>query len=184
VYYPGGSVVPSFAAPPVYNRAYTIEADVEIPAGGAEGVLMAQGGDAGGYAFYVKDGQLCFVYNYVGLDRFELRTEDGLTEGRHALRYEFEPTGEPDIAKGKGVPGRGQLYIDGKLAANTEYPHTPPLFFELEGLSCGFDFGAPASETYEPPFAFTGTIRQVSVDLAGELIADDEATLRLMMAQQ
>jgi arylsulfatase len=185
VYYPNGSVVPSFAAPAVYNRAYSIEAEVDIPAGGAEGVLMAQGGDAGGYAFFMKDGQLCFVYNYVGLDRFELRAENGpVTEGRHALRYEFEPTGAPDIANGKGVPGRGQLYIDGELVANTEYPHTTPLFFELEGLSCGFDFGAPAAEVYEPPFPFTGTIRQVSVDLAGELIADDEAVLRKLMAQQ
>jgi arylsulfatase len=132
----------------------------------------------------MKDGQLCFVYNYVGLDRFELRAGDGLTPGRHALRYEFEPTGEPDIANGKGVPGRGQLYVDGELVANTEYPHTTPLFFELEGLSCGFDFGAPAAEAYEPPFPFTGTIRQVSIDLAGELIADDESTVRLLMAQQ
>jgi hypothetical protein len=185
VYYPGGSVVPAFAAPQLYNRPHSIEADVEIPAGGAEGVLVAQGGDAGGYAFFVKDGQLCFVYNYVGLDRFELRAGNGpLAEGRHALRYEFEPTGEPDLASGKGAPGRGQLYIDGELVANTEYPHTTPLLFELEGLSCGYDFGAPASEIYAPPFPFTGTIRQVSVDLAGELIADDEATLRVMMAQQ
>ena len=92
----------------MYNRAHSIEADVEIPAGGAEGVLLAQGGDAGGYAFYVKDGRLCFLYNYVGLDRFEVRAEDGgSTEGRHALRYEFEPTGEPDIANGKGAPGAG-----------------------------------------------------------------------------
>ena len=176
--------MPAFAAPPVYNRAYSIEADVEIPAGGAEGVLLAQGGDAGGYAFYMKDGQLCFLYNYVGLDRFEVLAEDGgLTEGRHALRYEFEPTGEPDIANGKGTPGRGQLYIDGKLVGASEFPHTTPLFFELEGLSCGFDFGAPAAE-YAPPFPFTGTIRQVSVDLAGELIKDDEAEMRLLMARQ
>ena len=184
VYYPNGSVVPSFAAPPVYNRAYSIEADVDIPAGGAEGVLMAQGGDAGGYAFFLKDGRLCFTYNYVGLDRFELQAGDGpIAEGRHALRYEFEPTGEPDIANGKGVPGRGQLYVDGELVANTDYPHTTPLFFELEGLSCGFDFGSPAAE-YTPPFPFTGTIRQVAVDLGGELIVDDEASLRMLMAQQ
>jgi hypothetical protein len=62
-------------------------------------------------------------------------------------------------------------------------PHTTPLFFELEGVSCGFDFGAPATE-YDPPFPFTGTIRQVAVDLAGELIKDDEAELRLLMARQ
>jgi arylsulfatase len=184
VYYPGGSVVPAFAAPPLYNRAYSIEADVEIPAGGAEGVLLSQGGDAGGYAFYMKDGRLCFLYNYVGLDRFEVLAEDGgITEGRHALRYEFEPTGAPDIANGKGSPGRGQLYIDGKLVGASDFPHTTPLFFELEGLSCGFDFGAPAAE-YDPPFPFTGTIRQVSVDLAGELIQDDEAEMRLLMARQ
>jgi arylsulfatase len=183
VYYPGGSVVPAFAAPPVFNRAYSIEADVEIPAEGAEGVLLSQGGDAGGYAFYLKDGRLCFLYNYVGLDRFEVLAEGGLSAGRHALRYEFEPTGAPDIPNGKGAPGRGQLYIDGKLVGASEFPHTTPLFFELEGLSCGFDFGAPAGE-YDPPFPFTGTIRQVSVDLAGELIRDDEAELRLLLARQ
>ena len=105
-------------------------------------------------------------------------------EGRHTLRFEFEPTGAPDIANGKGAPGRGQLYIDGQLVGATEFPHTTPLFFELEGLSCGYDFGAPASEVYPAPFPFTGTIRQVAVDLAGELIADDEADLRLMMARQ
>jgi hypothetical protein len=59
-----------------------------------------------------------------------------------------------------------------------------PLFFELEGLSCGFDFGAPAAEVCEPPLPFTETIRQVAVDLAGELIADDEAALRKLVAQQ
>jgi arylsulfatase len=185
IYYPGASVVPAFAAPMVYNRPHSIEADVDIPAGGAEGVLVAQGGDAGGYTFYVKDGRLSFLYNYVGLDRFEVHSSDGdLSEGRHALRYEFEPTGEPDIAHGKGVPGRGQLYVDGQLVGATDFPHTTPLLFELEGLSCGYDFGAPAGEVYVAPFPFTGTIRQVAVDLAGELIADDEAEMRLVMARQ
>ncbi len=185
VYYPGGSVVPAFAAPMIYNRPYSIEADVDIPAGGAEGVLVAQGGDAGGYTFYVKNEQLCFLYNYVGLDHFEVHGGDGgLSEGRHTLRFEFEPTGAPDIAHGKGVPGRGQLYIDGELVGATEFPHTTPLLFEMEGLSCGYDFGAPASEVYTAPFPFTGTIRQVAVDLGGELIADDEGDLRVLMARQ
>jgi arylsulfatase len=184
VYYPGGSVVPAFAAPPVFNRPYSIEADVEIPSGGAEGVLVAQGGDAGGYTFYVADGQLRYAYNYVGRDRFDLASPETLTEGRHALRYEFEPTGEPDLAKGKGAPGRGQLYVDGRLVANAEFPHTTPIFVELEGLSCGYDFGAPAADGYEPPFGFTGTIHQVAIDVAGELITDDEAEMASLMAQQ
>jgi hypothetical protein len=68
--------------------------------------------------------------------------------------------------------------------ANTEYPHTTPLLFELEGLSCGYDFGAPAAEGYEPPFTFTGTLHSVTFDLSGELIVDDDAELARLMAQQ
>jgi hypothetical protein len=83
-----------------------------------------------------------------------------------------------------GVPGRGQLYVDGQLVANIEFPHTVPLLFELEGLSCGYDFGAPAGEGYEPPFEFTGTIHSVTFDVSGELISDDEAELARLMAQQ
>ena len=184
VYYPGGSVVPAFAAPPVFNRPYSIEADVEIANGDATGVLVAQGGDAGGYAMFVDGGHLRYVYNYVGRDQFELESPDVLPEGRHALRYEFEPTGEPDFKNGKGVPGRGQLYVDGELVANAEFPHTTPFIFELEGLSCGYDFGSPAAGGYEPPFAFNGTIHNVTFDVSGELIADDEAALARMMAQQ
>ena len=55
---------------------------------------------------------------------------------------------------------------------------------ELEGLSCGYDFGAPAAEGYEPPFGFTGTIHQVAIDVAGELISDDEAEMARLMAQR
>ena len=184
VYYPGGSVVPAFAAPPVFNRPYSIEADVEIANGDATGVLVAQGGDAGGYAMFVDGGHLRYVYNYVGRDQFELESPDMLPEGRHALRYEFEPTGEPDFKNGKGVPGRGRLYVDGELVANAEFPHTTPFLFELEGLSCGYDFGSPAAGGYEPPFAFNGTIHNVTFDVSGEVIADDEAALARMMAQQ
>jgi hypothetical protein len=123
-------------------------------------------------------------YNYLGRDRFELQSPEAVPDGRHALRYEFEPTGAPDFKTGKGVPGRAQLYVDGRLVANAEFPHTVPFLFELEGLSCGYDFGAPVSEGYEPPFAFNGTIHSVTFDVSGELIADDEAELARMMAQQ
>ena len=184
VYYPGGSVVPSFAAPPVMNRPYSIEADVEIANGDAAGVLVAQGGDAGGYTLYVANGHLRYTYNYVGRDHFTLESPDVIPEGRHTLRYEFEPTGAPDFKQGKGVPGRAQLYVDGSLVANAEFPHTTPLLFELEGLSCGYDYGAPAADGYEPPFAFNGTIHSVTYDLSGELITDDEAEMARLMAQQ
>jgi arylsulfatase len=183
VYYAGGAVVPPFAAPPIFNRPYSIEADLEVPAEGVEGVLLAQGGDAGGYTFYVLDGVPRFSYNYVGRDRFEVVAPDPLAPGKHTVRFEFQPTGEPDIRKGLGVPGRADLYVDGVVVAAADFPHTTPLFFEVEGLSCGYDFGAPAAE-YVPPFTFTGTLHQVTVDLSGELIVDDEATMARLLAQQ
>jgi arylsulfatase A-like enzyme len=183
VYYPNLSVVPAFAAPPILNRPHSIEADVEIP-DDASGVILAQGGDAGGYSFFVDGGRLRHVYNYGGREHFDLSSSDRLSPGRHALRYEFEPTGAPDFTVGKGAPGRAQLYVDGALVANAEYPYTTPLIFELEGLSCGYDFGAPATGSYEPPFTFTGTIHSVTVEVSGELIGDDDAEIARLMAQQ
>ena len=157
---------------------------MEIPAGGAQGVLVAQGGDAGGFSLHLEDGRLRYAYNYCGRDEFVVETSDPVPEGRHTLRYEFEPTGAPDIRVGKGAPGRGQLYVDGTLVGNTEFPHTTPLLFELEGLSCGYDFGAPAADGYEPPFEFTGTIHSVTFDVSGDLIKDEEAEIARIMAQQ
>jgi arylsulfatase len=184
-YYPDLSVVPALAAPMTYNRPHSIDADVTIPAGGTEGILIAQGGAAGGYAFYVKDGNLHYELNYVARDYFSVSSAEAVPEGRHRLRFEFEPTGEPDMATGKGAPGRFQLYVDGSLVGNADVPHTTPITYELEGLSCGYDFGAPVlADVYEPPFAFTGTIHEVVIDVAGELIEDSEAAMRRLMAQQ
>ncbi len=184
VYYPNGSVIAPFACPPIFNRPFSIEADVEIPAGGAEGTLLAQGGNAGGHILFVKDGRLRYTQNYVGLQELEVVASEPLTEGRHTLRYEFEPTGPPDPRAGKGSPGRAQLYVDGTLVGNAEFALTTPFFFSIEGLSVGYDFGEPVLEGVAPPFAFTGTIHQVAVDVSGELIVDDEAEVARLMRVQ
>jgi arylsulfatase len=184
VFYPGLSVVPIGNTPMVFNRPHSITADVDIPDGGAEGVLLAQGGVAGGFVFYVKDGKLHYLHNYLGLEQFTVTSSVDVPEGETTLRYEFEPTGPPDIREGLGAPGRGQLYINGELVGNTEFPTTVPLTFGIEGLSCGYDFGEAVTHEYETPFTFTGLIKEVTVDLSGELIEDDEAKVRLLMAQQ
>jgi arylsulfatase len=183
-YFPGLSVVPFASAPKVFNRPHSITAEVEIPAGGAEGVLLAQGGVSGGYVLYVKDGRLHYVHNYLSLEEFRVTSTVDLPEGAVALRYEFEPTTPPDFANGRGAGGRGQLYIDDTLVGNAEIPVTVPIIFGLEGLSCGYDFGEAVTNDYESPFRFTGTIKKVTVDLSGELITDDEAQVALLMAQQ
>ena len=82
VYYPGGSPVPFTAAPKVYNRAFSITADVHIPDGGAEGVLIAHGGRVGGYSLFVKDRRLHFVYNFLGRDFFTVASNTDVADRR------------------------------------------------------------------------------------------------------
>src|SRR5215211_9203710 len=116
-YIPGTQSVPFFAGPRVLNRPHSITATVEIPDGGAEGVLLSQGSAAGGYSFYMKDGALHYVHNYVSRSLHGVSSPEPVPAGAHELRFEFEPTGEPDLAKGRGAPGRLQLYVDGTLVA-------------------------------------------------------------------
>jgi arylsulfatase A-like enzyme len=185
VFYGNGSPVPFAACPKVYNRPYSITADVIIPSGGAEGILLAQGGRTGGYAFFVKDSKLRFIYNYLGRDQFNVTSDIDIPEGNVELRYEFEPTGKPDFSVGKGVPALGELYINRKLVGAVQIPHSVPVIFSTEGLSCGYDTGdRVAPDEYSDQFTFTGTIKRVTLDLSGELIPDSEADLKIAMARQ
>jgi hypothetical protein len=100
-------------------------------------VLLCQGTGAGGFSFYIKDGKLQYVHNYVSRKYFQVVSVESVPEGRHQLRFEFQPTGKPDIPKGQGTPGRGQLYIDGKLVGAADFPVTTPIAFNPGGLTCG-----------------------------------------------
>ncbi len=185
VYYAGGSPIPFTASPKTYNRPWSITAKVLIPKGGAEGVLLAQGGNTGGYTFFVKEKKLHFLYNHLGRDRFWLHSNATIPEGEVELRYEFEPTGKPDPAQGMGVPARVQLYINSKLVADIDMPFSILNMWGTEGLTCGYDGGdTVAPNEYSDRFAFTGTIHRVTLDLSGELIQDTEADMRIAMRRQ
>ncbi len=183
-YRPGTQSVPYFAAPKVLNRPHAITADVDIPGDGAEGVLLCQGSGMGGWSFYVKDGRLHYTYNYVNRARYTVSSPDALPAGRHQLRFEFDPTGKPDIAAGKGTPGRAQLYVDGQLVGQSEFPVTMPLAIHPGGLTCGVNPGSPVTPDYRAPFRFTGILRTAILDLSGDLITDSEADMRVAMARQ
>jgi arylsulfatase len=185
IYYPGTQSVPTFVAAIVLNRSHSITADVEIPVGGAEGVLLSHGGNDGGYTFYIKDGKLHYIHNYVAKEFFHIESVEDVPEGRHQLRYEFEVTDKPDILKGKGTPGKGQLYIDKKLIGQIDMPVTTPIMLGLTGgVVCGSDPGSSVTPEYEPPFEFTGNIYSATIDVSGELIKDTEAEMRSVMARQ
>ncbi|MBR8831398.1 MAG: hypothetical protein N5P05_002045 [Chroococcopsis gigantea SAG 12.99] len=185
VYYPKGSPVPFAAAPKVYNRPYTITADAIVPEGGAEGVLLAQGGRTGGYTFFVKDRKLRFIYNYLGRDKFNLCSDIDIPEGYVSLRYEFQPTGEPNFKQGKGVPALGQIYVNRQLVGAVQMPYSVPVLFGTEGLTCGYDGGdRVAPDEYSDSFPFTGILKRVTLDLSGDLIPDSAADLKIAMARQ
>jgi arylsulfatase len=185
VFYAGGSPVPFTATPKSYNRPWSITAEVVIPAGGAEGVLLAQGGCTGGYTFFVKDQRLYFLYNWLGRDMFWLKSNEVVPDGEVELRYEFEPTGKPDPAQGHGVPARGQLYINRKLVGSIDMPYSVLNLNGTEGLTCGYDGGDHvARDVYGDAFAFTGNIKRVTLDLSGELIPDTATDMKIAMARQ
>jgi arylsulfatase A-like enzyme len=184
VYYPGTSSISNYSAPPVLNRPHSITARIEIE-DGAEGVLVAQGGSSGGYTLYIKDRKLHYAYNYLGVQQFHIATTAAVLRGRHELRFEFEPTDRPDVAHGKGAPGKAQLYIDGTLAAEGELPVTIPLSIGItDGLTCGRDEGSVVTTAYEAPFAFTGILEEVTYDVSGTLIKDRDLELHQLMARQ
>lgn len=185
VYYPGTQAVPQNTTVNVLNRPHSITAEVEIEKGGSEGVLISQGGVEGGYSFYMKEGKLHYAHNYLASKRYHIETSEDVQEGRHRLRFEFEPTGRPDIAHGKGSPGRGQIYVDGKLVGQADIPVTIPQNISLGGgITCGADPGSTVTPDYRSPNRFTGKILKVKVDVSGELIKDRDAELRTVMARQ
>lgn len=153
-----------------------------MPAGGAEGVLLADGGRFGGYSLYVKDGRLCYAYNLLGRARFHIASDERVPDGPCSLAFAFEKAGPEPF----GAGGTGRLYINGRQVAEGKLPRTVPFIFGLGGgLQCGRDAGNPVTEEYASPFAFTGTIRRVVVDLSGpepprDLAQED----RIEMARQ
>jgi arylsulfatase A-like enzyme len=161
-YYPGMVRIPEGSAPDFKNKSYRIIADVEIPDGGAEGVLVTQGGRFNGLGLYLKQGRPIFHYNLVGVDRTTVAAKDPLTPGKHTIAVDFKYDGG-----GIGKGGVATLTVDGKEVANAKLTRTIPFRVSVdETLDIGEDTGTPVSEDYHVPFKFTGTINKVAVDLS------------------
>ena len=145
----------------------------------------ARARDSRGRLHVLRQGRASALHPQLGRARAAARRLGReVSSGSHALRFELEPTGQPDPASGHGVPARLQVYLDGELAGDREVPYTTPFAFNPGALTCGADPGSPVTTDYEGPFRFTGTIHTVTVDLGGELIIDAEAELKLHMARQ
>jgi arylsulfatase len=183
VYYPDTQVVPSFAGPRLLNVPHSVSVDAAVPKGGAEGVLLSMGGVDAGFSFYVQNGKLTYGYNYLATQRFKVQSDTPVPEGDHVFTFEFAPTGKPDVANGKGVPANIRLFIDGERVGSGDLPVTVPLLLGLGGgVSLGFNAGSPVMEDYEAPFAYTGSIRKLLIDVTGTPIEDEEARIKAYLA--
>jgi len=172
VYYPGGAPQFQYTAVDVKNRSHTITADVDIPAGGAEGVLLAHGSWFAGYSLYVRNRRLVYVHNYLGLDEYRVDSSEDLPEGRLQLRLRFTRTGEHR--------GLARLFVGDRQVGEGEIPRTVPHVIETsgEGLCCGYDSGLPVTADYASPFRFTGRIDRVVVEVEDPSTPDADAQLR------
>ena len=155
--------VPGSTAPSILNKAFTITAEVTIPEGGAEGMIVTQGGRFGGYGLFLSKGDLgfgkghvVFLYNLLDLTRTAWEGPE-LGAGRHTIVFDYTPI-EPGLGKG----GTGVLSVDGKEAARKTMEHSVPITFaEDETFDVGMDTRtgvAMVEYRYDPPFQFTGTI--------------------------
>jgi arylsulfatase len=162
--------LPVGSAPSILNKSYTITAAVEIPKGGAEGMLVTMGGRFGGYGLYVLKGKPVFTYNLVDLQRFRWEGGAALTPGKHTIVFDFKYDGP-----GPGKGGTGVLSVDGKELAKKIIKHTIPLLMSLdETFDVGLDTRTGVDHSYEPPFKFTGTIDKLTFELGPSQLSEVE----------
>ena len=168
------------------NKSHSITAEIEVPTEGAEGVLVAQGGNIGGWSLYCKAGRLKYCYNLLGITYYYTETTSPLPPGRHQVRVEFKYDGE-----GLGKGGTVSLFVDGRKAGEGRVAATAAFVFSADdGLDVGEDSGAPVSPDYRAAGnEFNGRIRgiQLAVAEAAEkvdhLVSPDQA-LHIAMSRQ
>jgi len=162
---------PNGCAPSLLNSSYTFTADIEVPEGGGEGMLITQGGRFAGYGFYLLKGKPVFLWNLVDLKRIRWEGDEVLSPGRHTLEFDFKYAGlgmgtliYNDVS-GIGQGGTGTLKVDGKVVASQEMKHTLPFILQWdENLDIGSDTGSPVNDAdYQVPFAFTGKLHKIAL---------------------
>ena len=139
----------------------SIQADLEVPQKGADGMIITQSGLFGGWALYLDKGKPAFDYNTVNKFHYTISSPQVLEPGKHTLVFEFKYDGG-----GLGKGATGTLSADGKQIAEGRIEHSVPVRYSLdEGLDVGEDTGTPVNLNYDVPFKFTGKIYKVTVDL-------------------
>jgi arylsulfatase len=166
------------------NKSHTVTAEVLLPNGPAHGVIVAQGGEFGGWSFYAKDGRLKYCYNFLGLQRFYVESRAGMDPGKHQVRMEFKYDGG-----GLGKGGEVTIFLDGESVGEGRVPTTQPMIFSAdETCDVGSESGTLVSDDYTRSGSrFNGAINWVQLDQGGdehEHMISPEKRLHVIMARQ
>jgi arylsulfatase len=182
--------LPQGDSPLLLNTSYTITAEVDVPEGGAEGMMLTSGGRFGGYGFYLKESKPVFVWNMLNLERIEWRGADALTPGKHVVEFDFVYDGKGvgtlafNSFSGLGQSGTGTLKVDGTVVDTKKMEKTLPMILQWDE---SFDIGSDSltgvnDADYTPPFAFTGTLEKLTLKVdRPELSEADKAALEAAM---
>jgi len=177
-------------APTILSSSYTFTAEVTVPEGGGDGMIITQGGRFAGYGLYLDKGKPTFDWNLLGLKNQTWQAKEPLTPGKHSIVFDFkyEGLGIGTLAfnslTGLGKPGTGTLSVDGQVVDSQKMEQTIPIILAWdENMDIGSDTGTPVNDkVYQVPFAFTGTIDSLKLVIDRPQLTDaDKAQLEAAM---
>jgi len=182
--------LPQGDSPMLLNTSYSITAEIEVPEGGAEGMILTSGGRFGGYGFYLKAGKPVFLWNLVDLKRMAWEGPDVLAPGKHTISFDFayDGMGAGTLAfnnfSGVGQGGTGTLTVDGKQVSTQKMEHTLPMILQWdESFDIGSDTLTGVNDAdYAPPFPLTAKLDKLTIKVDRPVISEaDRAKLEAAM---
>jgi arylsulfatase len=184
LFFPGMGRLSENSVVSIKNKSFSVTAEVVIPDGRVDGVIIAQGGRFGGWSVYVKNGRAKFVYNTLGIHEFGIEADVVIPSGKHQVRMEFAYDGG-GLAKGGDVT----LYYDGTKVGTGRVGVTQPMIFSAdETTDIGYESGTTVASDYSAHGSrFTGKINWVQIDLGKDdhdHFIDPEERLRVAMSRQ
>jgi arylsulfatase len=185
--------LPQGDSPLLLNTSYTITADIEVPQGGAEGMILTSGGRFGGYGFYLLKGKPVWLWNLVDLERPKWEGSEALSPGRHTVEFEFkyDGLGAGTLAfnsfSGLGGSGTGTLKVDGKVVDTKKMERTLPMILQWdESFDIGSDTLTGVNDAdYKPPFPLTAKLNKLTIRVdRPQLSPEDVKKLQAAMQEK
>jgi arylsulfatase len=163
--------LPQGDSPLLLDTSYTITADIEVPQGGGEGMILTSGGRFAGYGFYLLKGKPVFLWNLIDLERIKWEGQDALTPGKHTVEFDFKYEGLGvgtlvyNSFSGLGRPGTGTLKVDGKEVQTIKLERTLPMILQWdESFDIGSDTLTGVNDAdYKPPFPLTAKLHKLMI---------------------